>query len=737
MRPRPNRGGGWPAHRYIFRMARKAGGFLKLYRAMRSRNACKTCALGMGGQRGGMVNERGRFPEVCKKSLQAMVADMQGAIAPEFLANYGFDALRQFSPRELEASGRIAAPLYAGPDDRGYRVISWDEALDRCVARLKSTPPDQNFFYFSGRSSNEAAFLWQLFARLYGTNNVNNCSYYCHQASGVGLGSTLGSGTATISLDDLEQCDLIFVIGGNPASNHPRLMTMLADVRNRGGGVVVVNPLRETGLVNFAIPSRVRSMLFGSPIASEYVQPHIGGDIAFIAAVAKRVDALGAVDHAFLRDHTEDAETFLAFLRGLDDETLIRESGVSAAEIDLVARLYARSRNTIFSWTMGITHHVHGVDNVRAIVNLALLRGMVGRPGAGLLPIRGHSNVQGVGSVGVTPKLRDAIFERLQTSFGVKLPTTPGMDTLACIDAMRAGKIRNAWCLGGNLYGSNPDARQTATAFEKLEFVTYLSTTLNTGHTWGRAKETLILPVKARDEERQATTQESMFNYVRLSDGGPERIPQARSEVEVVAALARCVLPQGPIDWTALEQHRNIRAMIAQVIPGYEPIGAIDATRREFEIGGRVFHEPKFPRPSGRARFSVTPIPRQDRAAGEVRLMTIRSEGQFNTVVYEEEDIYRHQERRDVILLNAADMRRLGIREDQTVVVRNDVGEMRVLAREFAIREGNAAMYYPEANELVARNADPESRTPAFKAVRVTITPFAENLTVLISDLQT
>ncbi len=721
-------GGGWPSILYSFRMAARAGGFWKFFRALRSRNACKTCALGMGGQRGGMVNERGRFPEVCKKSMQAMAADMQGRISAEFFEQYGFDVLRSLSPRELEALGRIGAPLYAGPDDRGYSPISWDEAIGMLADRLKATRPDENFFYFSGRASNEAAFLWQLFARLYGTNNVNNCSYYCHQASGVGLKSALGTGTATISLEDLEHTDLVFLIGGNPASNHPRLMSVLADVRKRGGQVIVINPLREVGLMNFRVPSRVGSLLFGSQIASDYLQPHIGGDIALLTGIAKALLAHpGAIDSEFIQQATEGYEEFRTAFNAARWSELERAAGVERAAMERVAQTYARSSHAVFAWTMGITHHVHGVDNVRAIVNLALLRGMVGKPGAGLLPIRGHSNVQGVGSVGVTPQLAADVLARLESHFGVQLPRTPGLDTLACVEAMAACKLRNAFCLGGNLFGSNPDAEATARAFARLDLVAYFSTTMNTGHAWGRAKHTLVLPVKARDEEAQPTTQESMFNYVRLSDGGPARLPEARSEVELVVALARQVLgDDGPIQWREMERHHNIRQAIAAAIPGYEAIAEIDRTKQEFQIAGRTIHEPRFKTPSGKARFFALAIPDLPRAANALRLMTIRSEGQFNTVVYEDEDVYRGQERRDVILMNAADITRLGLRENQPVTVRSAIGALyNVLVRPFDIRAGNAAMYAPEANVIVPRDADPESRTPAFKSVAITIEPAA------------
>ena len=287
--------GGWKAIGYTLQTANRVG-WMALWRAMRSKNACKTCALGMGGQMGGMVNEAGHFPEVCKKSLQAMAADMQNGISPEFFARYSIAQLRSLSPRELESCGRLVDPIYAGPGETHYRVVTWDEALGRVAATLKATAPGRSFFYASGRSSNEAGFVLQLLARAFGTNNVNNCSYYCHQASGVGLAASLGSGTATVQLEDIEGSDLFVLIGGNPASNHPRLLRSLMAMRRRGGHVIVINPAKEIGLVNFRVPSDPRSLLFGSRIASLYVQPHIGGDLALLTGVAKHVLERGGHD---------------------------------------------------------------------------------------------------------------------------------------------------------------------------------------------------------------------------------------------------------------------------------------------------------------------------------------------------------------------------------------------------------------------------------------------------------
>lgn len=719
-----NSGGGWPAVLYTFRKAREAGGLWKLWKAMRSKNACKTCAVGMGGQQGGMVNERGVFPEVCKKSLQAMVADLQGAVRPEFFRTYSVAQLQAFSPRELETSGRLTTPMLHRRGENYYQPITWDEAFSRIIDKLKSLSAAETFWYFSGRSSNEAGFLLQLFARIYGTNNVNNCSYYCHQASGVGLNSVLGTGTATLQLEDMEHADLVFIIGGNPASNHPRLMTTLKHIRRRGGHVVVINPVIETGLVNFSVPSDPLSLFFGTPIASLYVQPHIGGDLALLTGVAKRVVEMKAHDETFLTKHCDHWEKLRDQLAEVSWEEIYRKSGVGREAIEALATRYAAAENVVFTWTMGITHHTYGVENVEAIANLALLRGMVGRPNAGLLPIRGHSNVQGIGSVGVTPKLKDAIFDRLQREYGLTLPTTPGLDTLACMDQARSRDLKFGFCLGGNLYGSNPDSDYARDALAELDLLVYLNTTLNTGHAHGLARETLILPVLARDEEPQATTQESMFNFIRLSDGGPARHEGPRSEIEIIARMARGVLGDGgPLDWKAMQDTNRIREAIARVVPGFDEIKSIGETRKEFQLAGRTFYTPQFPTANGKAQLRVHSLPELAGRGNELRLMTIRSEGQFNTVVYEDYDLYRGIDGRYVMLIHPDDIARLGFEPDQQVTVKSATGTLPGirLAAFSKIRPGNVAMYYPECNVLVPRTTDPRSRTPAFKSVPVTL----------------
>lgn len=718
-------GGGWKAIFYSLRLARRVGPW-KMWTALRSKNACKTCAVGMGGQLGGMVNEAGYFPEVCKKSFQAMASDLQGGIRPEFWQKFSIHQLRGMTSRQLEHCGRITEPVYLAPGSDYYQPISWDAAFDKIVAQLKTAGPQRSFFYASGRASNEAGFLFQMLARLFGTNYVNNCSYYCHQASGVGLGMSIGTGAGTVRLEDLGTADLYVLIGANPASNHPRLMKEFVHLRRRGGKIIVINPLKELGLQRFRVPSDVRSLLFGSSIASDYIQPHIGGDLALLMGVAKQMLEQGTYDKSFIEQHTEDFAAFVDHVQATSWDEIESKSGVDRATIERLTEQYVAAKNVVIGWCMGITHHLHGTQTVQMIANVALMRGMVGRRGAGLMPIRGHSNVQGLGTVGVAPALKQALLERFEQRLGNSVPKSPGYDTMACMAAAHRGEMDFALCLGGNLYGSNPDSRYALEAYAQLKSVVYLSTTLNTGHAWGTGQGTLILPVLPRDEEAQATTQESMFSYVRLSTGGAARFNGPRSEVSILAAIGQRLLADHPtLDWKKLESHAAIRDLIGELIPGYESLKNIEQSKREFHVPGRAVENYQFPTPTGRAKFYSVPIPQsQSLENRQLRLMTLRSEGQFNSVVYDEEDIYRGQERRDVILMNRDDIQRLGLKADDKVHIRSECGQMRyILVREFDIRAGNAAMYYPESNVLVPHAVDPLSKTPAFKSVVVTVTP--------------
>ena len=717
--PRVRAGGGWAAVRYVLAKRRDAGGLLKLYGRLRSRNACKTCAVGMGGQLGGMVNEARHFPEVCKKSVQAQAGDMAGPITEEYFRTTPIAAMERLTSAELERLGRLGFPVIATDGDAHFRRISWAEALDRTGAALREAPPEETFFYASGRSSNEAAFLLQLVARAYGTANIHNCSFYCHNASGVALSQVYGSGTSSVGLDDLGSADLALVAGANPASNHPRLITQLVQLRRRGGKVIVVNPLRELGLVRFRVPSDWRSMAFGSTVSDLYLQPHVGGDVALFTALLRGVVEAGGVDDAFVAEHTTGWGAVEAALRHSSWTELEARAGVSRADIDRAVAMLVAARRGVFLWAMGLTHHVHGVDNVLALANLALARGWLGRPGAGLLPIRGHSNVQGVGSCGVTPALKDAFAAKLESLYGIPIRPGVGQDTYASMVAASEGRVRACVLLGGNLFASNPDRAWAAAALRRIPVSVAITTKLNEGHVHGRGRTAIILPVLARDEESQTTTQESMFNYVRVSEGGtPAVAGEMRSEVDVIASLAELILPPGRFDWSALRSHRRLRDAIARVVPGYAPIARVDdGGGGEFTVEGRTFATPRFATADGRAHFHATPLPDFAPGPGELRLMTLRSEGQFNTVVYEEEVLYRGTRRRDVVMIAAEDAARLRIAEGERVVVETEAGRLEVTVSITDIRPGSVAMYYPEANAIVPRRLDPRSKTPAFKSI--------------------
>jgi molybdopterin-dependent oxidoreductase alpha subunit len=398
--------------------------------------------------------------------------------------------------------------------------------------------------------------------------------------------------------------------------------------------------------------------------------------------------------------------------------------GLTDAQIDRAVSALVAAKRGVFLWAMGLTHHKNGVDNVLALANLALARGWVGREGSGLAPIRGHSNVQGVGSVGFAPEIKHAFVKKMEEVYGIPSPAAPGMDTYRCMVAAHEGKIRAAVFVGGNLFGSNPDRTWAGEALRRIGTTCYISTKLNEGHVHGRGRFHVVLPVLARDEEAQSTTQESMFNYVRLSDGG-EQPPagELKSEVEVICALAARILPPGPFPFETMTSHELVRRAIADVVPGYARLADIGLTKQEFQVQGRTMHEGTFPTPSGKAHAVVPVLPIFSVSGDEFRLMTLRSEGQFNTVVYEEEDLYRGTTRRDVVMMSEADGARLGVAEGDAVDVATETGRMRVVAAFIDIAAGNLAMYYPEANAIVPRKVDPSSGTPAFKSIAARLYP--------------
>lgn len=718
-------GGGAAKILYTLKTVKRIG-LKNSAKALNSHNTCKACGLGMGGQRGGMVNEVGEFPSVCNKSIQAQSTDIQPAIPVEVFEHRLSD-FQELSGHNLEHMGRLNNPIYKAKDSDTYKVVDWDWAINYAASKFAQTEASRTFMYSSGRSSNEAGFVLQLLARLYGTNNVNNCSYYCHQATGVGLANSIGTGTATVELEDLTEADLIFVIGANPASNHPRFIYQLKNCRERGGQVVVINPAKEAGLIKFAVPKSAKSLMSGgSDIASAYLQPRVGSDLALFKGLAKALLEMGAENKEFIAQHTENFEQFKVDIQSTGWFEILEATGLSQERIEDIASLYAKSERTVFAWGMGITHHLNGVENVEYISNLALLRGMLGKRNAGLLPLRGHSNVQGIGTIGVKPVLAREVMEKIESAFQMEFPKKEGMDTMACLEAANDGQIEAAILMGGNLYEATPNSDWARKSLDAIGFKLYLTTTLNKGHFHGMENsEALILPVTARDEERQPTTQESMFSYVRLSDGGIERLEGVRPEVDILCDLAKRLLPESPVNFEEFKQHKKIRQAIAEVVPGMQDLADIDVAKKEFHVRGRILHKPEFKTDSGKAKFIVHSLNAVRASEHYPFLLTsIRSEGQFNTIVYEEKDAYRGVTSRWTVLMNRDDMEKLGIEEGGRLDIESHEGKMSaVQVKRYDIPSGNLMAYFPEANVLIGTERDLRSQTPAFKSVPVSVAP--------------
>ena len=727
-------GGGAKKILYTLQTANRIG-LINSAKALTSKNTCKACGLGMGGQRGGMTNEQGDFPAICNKSVQAQSTDAQQPIPLEIF-EHSLREIDELSAHQLEHLGRLNTPLFKAKDSKKFHPVNWSWAIKTASYHFAKTHPERTFFYSSGRSSNEAGFVLQLLARIYGTNNVNNCSYYCHQATGVGLAGTIGVGTATIELSDLDGCDCIFVIGANPASNHPRFIHKLQACRARGGRVIIINPAKEPGLVRFAIPKSPKSLIIGGDeIASHYVQPRIGSDIAVLKGIAKDIIERERVADEFIDSHTEGYAEFLSDIRCTRWSDIEKTTGLPRDVFKTIGTVYSNSENTVFAWGMGVTHHKHGVENIEYISNIALLRGMIAKRFSGLLPLRGHSNVQGIGTIGVKPVLAESIIQKIQNHLKIDLPSlkdSPGLDTLSCIEAAHRGDIDAALIMGGNLFQATPNESWARKAFDKIPMKIFLTTTLNRGHISGLDNsEAIILPVAARDEERQATTQESMFNYVRMSDGGIHRLNNVRSEVDILVNFADFLLNQKTadgktekkFDFKVFKKHKNIRETIAASVPGMEKLKTIDIAKEEFHISRRLMHTPTFLTPSGKARFVTSPMSStHNDEAFPYRLMSVRSEGQFNSIIYEENDSYRGIDQRWSVMMNTRQIRRLGIQEGHLVDIVSAFGKMDgVKVYSFDLPDGDLMAYYPEANRLIGLDKDPRSKTPAFKSVPVDI----------------
>jgi molybdopterin-dependent oxidoreductase alpha subunit len=710
---------------------------LKLWQTLNHKSACLACAWGAGGQKGGFVNEDGETLQRCAKSVEAIASELQPAIPAQVFKNQPISQLQQLDSQAANNLGRLSHPLIKRAGTDYYQRIDWAEAYD-LIARALQQPPERVASYSSGRSSNEAAFLLQLMMRALGSNHLADCSDLCHAASTVGLKQMFGSGTSMVSLTDLKQADCLVLVGSNAPANHPRLMNELIELRDRGGKIIVINPAIEVGLVKFGSPAfPLKSLLTGSEIASLYLQPIPGSDVALFVGIQKALIEGNLVNYDYLRAHTDNWESIVHQAANTDWDSITATCGISKSEIVVAAEIIGSSDKVVFAWAMGVTQHVNGVDNIRSIANTALLTGNAGKVGAGVMPIRGHSNVQGFGSMGVTVNLKEQIKQALERLLDRPLSQVRGYHTRSLIDAADAGKVSTLLCLGGNLYAANPDLVQAKRALGKIDTIVYIATKPNLGHFHGlAAQNTLILPVFTRFENPHATTVESGNNFVRLNNPGTSHLHNAEivSEVELLTEIAHRIHGDNPINWRKLQDPIYIRQLIAQTIPGYAAIGEIDATKTEFTVGGRIFHTPEFSTANGKAQMFVTALPQLDlptltdfglptATQGIVlTLMTGRSYGQHNTIVYQPGDKYRGMPHRNCILMNAEDAISVGIQAHQQVTVQGDAGKLeRVEVIYGKLRRGAAMMFYPEVNVIFTAQVDAASGTPAFKRVPVAV----------------
>lgn len=746
--------GGWGALRSVAQAWIGSDNALKNIRALLKTNQnggfdCPGCAWGDSPE-SGMV-------KFCENGAKAVNWEAtKRRVDAAFFARHSVTSLLGQSDYWLEYQGRLTEPMVYNPSNDRYQPISWDDAFALIARHLNGlTSPDQAEFYTSGRASNEAAYLYQLFVRAYGTNNFPDCSNMCHEASGVALGQSVGVGKGTVTFDDFEHADAIFVWGQNPGTNHPRMLEPLREAVKRGAQVVCVNPLKERGLERFQHPQHPLEMLTNGdrPTNTAYFRPALGGDMALLRGMAKfllqwerEAQATGApavFDHAFIAEHTAAVEAYLEVVEASSWEQIVQQSGLGLADIEQAARMYARAEKVIMCWAMGITQHRHSVPTIQEIANLMLLRGNLGVPGAGLCPVRGHSNVQGDRTMGINERPPVALLDALERRFGFAVPRHNGHNTVEAIRAMLDGKARVFIGLGGNFAQATPDTERTAQALRNCELTVQISTKLNRSHLI-HGQQALILPCLGRTdidlqgEGPQAVTVEDSFSMVHASNGQLKPLSrQMRSEPAVIAGIAAATLGSKPVDWHWLvADYGRIRELIADTIPGFEGFNQRLQHPGGFYLGNSAGQR-QWKTPSGRANFKANALPddllhESVRASGQVPdliMQSMRSHDQYNTTIYGLDDRYRGVKgQRDVLFANEADIIRLGFNPgDKADIVSlwGDGRERRVKGftlLAFDIPAGQAAAYYPEVNPLVPlESVGDGSHTPTSKFVAIRI----------------
>lgn len=672
-------------------------------------------------------------------------------IDSDFFAQHSVSKLYQQSDYFLEYQGRLTEPLSYNPQTDRYEPITWSSALSLIAQHIQAMDnPNQIELYTSGRASNEASYLYQLFGRMLGTNNFPDCSNMCHEASGSGLKRSIGVGKGTIRLDDFDKADAIFVFGQNPGTNHPRMLHSLRHAAENGAQIVTFNTLRERGLERFADPQKPLEVItpLAGTISTNYYQPNLGGDMAAVRGMAKALlethrrliteGENGVFDLAFIDAHTHGVEAWFAAIDETSWEKITRQSGLSELQLRDAAAIWQHSKRVIFTWAMGITQHKHSLNTVREIVNLQLLGGHLGRPGAGLCPVRGHSNVQGNRTMGIDEKPPVSLLDNLAKHFDFTPPSEHGHNTVEALAAMLRDEIKVLIALGGNLAAAAPDSPRTEEAISRCGLTVFISTKLNRSHLVP-GKASLILPTLGRTEEdmqvsgRQFVTVEDSFSMVHASEGiGKPIADTQRSETAIVASIADAVLGRSKLDWLALADDYNlIRDHIAATLPGFK-----DFNQRCEEPGGfylgNAAAELRFNTPSGKAEFSHAPLPDSlwQGVEAPFTLQTLRSHDQYNTTIYGLDDRYRGvYGQREILFIHPDDMGELGLNDGDKVDIETiwhdgitrKVSGFKLVA--YDIPRGNLAAYYPETNPLVPLGSIGDGTgTPTSKSVPVKIT---------------
>lgn len=668
-------------------------------------------------------DDRSSLGEYCENGIKALAEEATTAKAdPAFFAKYSIDELSKMNEYELGKAGRITHPMVLRTGDTHYSPIQWDEAYAMIAEHLANIDPEEAVFYTSGRTSNEAAFMYGLLARKLGTNNLPDCSNMCHETSGAALSKVLGIGKGSVTLHDIYEADVILVMGQNPGTNHPRMLTALEKCKESGGKIIAVNPLREAGLIKYTNPQRPRKMLTGgTKLADLYLQVRINGDMALLKAIMYRLyerDQAGdsVFDHHFIKEHTSGYEDFIEGLAGIDYQGCLQQCGVADLEILDAVDLICRGKKMIICWAMGITQQANGVETIQEIVNLLLLRGSIGIKGGGVCPVRGHSNVQGDRTMGIWEKMPRAWLDRLGAAFDFTPPYEEGYATVPAIKAMHEGRVRFFMSMGGNFVSAAPDTDYCAEGLRMCDLTVSVSTKPNRGHLV-HGKQSLILPVLGRSEidvqesGYQFVSTENSMGIVQNSKGVlPPRSAELRSEVSVICGISHHLgVKKGwSIDWKSYAADYDlIRDKIEKVIPGFEDYNARVRLPMGFYLPNGVKNR-TFNTETGKAMFTANDLPRIDLEAHQFQLGTVRSHDQYNTTLYGLDDRYRGiKNARDIVFMNPGDMNDLGLQSGDRVDIhsyfrgkRRSVYNFRVVP--YHIPRRNLMAYFPEANPLVA-----------------------------------